>query len=371
MTWNTEKVLRGSLPISSKYHEVINRLARATLGYQTLRDRVISFNGSFTFNASTKDRLDIPGMTIQLDGETHIIPAQSAVDWDAGGETINTGGAAAVKWGAWYATIDAKGTVTFTPMTISDDMVYASELAALAAINGDADTNALPAGVLWGILTLQTKASQTFTADTTEFDNSTVLNAVNFHLLGDSVVTTGSRSAMITAHTAVAVHSTPEQLALTGTAVAKIQGRQVSLAAATAIAFTVADTINTGAATGSFYGGWLLLRDRAGNTYTLAAHGSGAAGDQVYATAALAQAALDALFIPPIYAVVAQAILCSNEDVDWVAITDDLDDGGDLLTATLTVRAAADAYEDGGVTETIKGLTITEAVLTAGLIQDG
>jgi hypothetical protein len=336
------------------YHETINQLVQEASWAR--RDGVISTENAdlFTYNASTKDRIDIPAFSYQISGVRYEYGGASALDWDEGGETINTGAAASTLWGVWYATISAAGTVTFTPMDQSGDMAYVTNAAALMSINGNSDNTSLPTGeILFGILAVQVKASQTFTADTTEFDNATVVNAANFifldtledQILSNSATASGSVGGrIITAHTGVTVNATPEQFDLAGNAVAHIQGLQATLAAATGNTFTVADTINTGTATGSFLGGWVILRDASGNTSTFSADGSEVASDQVYTTAAAVQTALDALFIPPTLAKVGQIVLTANADSAWTANTDDMTAASDVAAATLTAQAAATAW---------------------------
>lgn len=319
----------------------------------------IDDDAQFSYNASTKDRLDIPAFHYWLGEKLHYSPSRAALDWDEGGETINTGTAASTLWGAWYLTIDEAGDITATPMDQSGDMAYATEFAALMSINGNSDNTSLPAGeVLFAIVTLQVKASQTFTADTTEFDNGTVVNEVNFYMMRgredaltsakDGVYGTGIGGRIVTKHSGVAANSgDAAQFDLNGAAVAHIRGQEETLAAATGgTAFTVADTINTGAAASQLWGVWGIFRDASGNISTLSADGDETASDQTYATEALALAALADLFIPPIYALVGTiSVQCAVSDT-FTANTEELATSDAAVDAiNLTAKAVATAYE--------------------------
>lgn len=142
-----------------------------------------------------------------------------------------------------------------------------------------------------------------------------------------------SGDAIINA-TTLSVGSTAENVASTAFQY-KIDGVTYAKAAVTAgTAFSAADTINTGAATGFFWGVWAVQINAAGTIST-----KSPASDQVYATEALAIAALPAADAGNV--VIGYVTVNSNEDVDWVAQTDDLTDASDCLEANFYSTATS------------------------------
>lgn len=118
----------------------------------------------------------------------------------------------------------------------------------------------------------------------------------------------------------------PEDFKTTTTAIYTISGVAYAKAAEDDLDFSAADTVNTGAAAGTYWGIWLVQVDAAGVIST-----KSPAADQVYASEAAAIAALpsaDALNVGIGYITVN-----SNEADAWVANTDDLTPTSDCLDA--------------------------------------
>ena len=127
--------------------------------------------------------------------------------------------------------------------------------------------------------------------------------------------------------TALSTGSTAENVATTAFQY-KIDGVTYTKAAVTAgTAFTDADTINTGAAAGIFWGAWILQINAAG---TISTHAVGA--DQVYTTEAAAIAALPVADAGNV--AIGYVTIAATEDADWVAKTDDVTDGSDNTSVT-------------------------------------
>jgi len=107
-----------------------------------------------------------------------------------------------------------------------------------------------------------------------------------------------------------------------------VNGVPATKAATDNLVFTLNDTINVGAATGTFWGAWLVQINLAGDVSTLAA---GGLADQVYVSEALAVAALPSADADK--AALGYITVNSDTDVDWVANTDDMTDANDCTTA--------------------------------------
>lgn len=113
-----------------------------------------------------------------------------------------------------------------------------------------------------------------------------------------------------------------------------IDGVPYHKAAVTAgTAFSAADTINTGAAAGFYWGIWAVQIDAAGTIST-----KSPSSDQVYADEATAIAALPAADAGSV--VVGYVTVKSLENVDWVAQTDDLTDASDCTEANFYSTAS-------------------------------
>jgi len=105
-------------------------------------------------------------------------------------------------------------------------------------------------------------------------------------------------------------------------------GIQYSKAATDSLAFASAYTINTGTATGSFWGAF-LVEATAADTPVITAKAS--AADQVYTSEAAAVAALPDATAGSI--AIGYITVNANDDTDWVANTDDMTDASDCATA--------------------------------------
>jgi hypothetical protein len=114
----------------------------------------------------------------------------------------------------------------------------------------------------------------------------------------------------------------------TTTAEFVINGVPATKAAADNITFTLADTINVAPATGDFWGAWLVQVNISGTVSTKAA---GGLADQVYASEALAVAALPAADADK--AALGYITINAKADSAWTANTDDMTDASDCLTA--------------------------------------
>jgi hypothetical protein len=116
----------------------------------------------------------------------------------------------------------------------------------------------------------------------------------------------------------------------------RIDGMPYAKAAVTAgTAFSAANTINTGAAAGIYWGVWLVQINAAG---TISTKPGGGLADQVYTSEALAIAALPAADAGNV-AMGYLTIACTT-DVDWVAQTDDIVSGSDNTSVTFYPAAA-------------------------------
>lgn len=139
-------------------------------------------------------------------------------------------------------------------------------------------------------------------------------------LVGDSVLFVGS---------------TPENV---GSAdfnydISDVQYRKSAVIAGTA--FTAADTINTAAAGGSYWGIWLVQVTAAGVIST-----KSPSADQVYSTEALAVAALPT--VTASNAAVGYVTVQSNAGVAWTAQTDDITAASDCLDSNFYNQSIAD-----------------------------
>jgi hypothetical protein len=141
----------------------------------------------------------------------------------------------------------------------------------------------------------------------------------------------------LTAVATLAVGSDTAKFATTATATVRIAGGSHNKAAQDDIAFSAADTINTGAAAGYYWGIWLVQVNAAG---TVSTKPGGGLSDQVYANK---QAALNALPAPDAANVGLGYILVeSNSGAAWTAQTDDLVAGSDCLLVTFQDFTASD-----------------------------
>lgn len=124
----------------------------------------------------------------------------------------------------------------------------------------------------------------------------------------------------------LAISAVPEKFKTTTETIYRIGGLPYTKVATDNLVFSAADTINTGAAAGDYWGVWLVQVDAAGTVST-----KSPAADQVYASEAAAIAALptvDANNIQLGYITVE-----ANNGTDWVANTDDMTPASDCQAA--------------------------------------
>jgi hypothetical protein len=163
------------------------------------------------------------------------------------------------------------------------------------------------------------------------------LDATNTHLGADGIITP----------TVLDPGSTTSQIETTAFTY-RIDGMPYAKAAVTAgTAFTAADTINVGTATGTFWGVWLVQINAAGTISTLP---GGGLADQVYTTEAEAIAALP----DPTAANVAIGYLtiAATADAAWTAQTDDIVSGSDNTSVTFYPAVTSVPTATALVTET-------------------
>lgn len=122
----------------------------------------------------------------------------------------------------------------------------------------------------------------------------------------------------------LAVTTPTNKFKTTATMSYRIIGATYSLTAQAALTFSAADTINTGAASGYFWGAWLVQVNPSGTIST-----KSPSSDQVYTTKLAAFNAVQALSPDTNNIVIGYIYVQSNADVDWVANTDDLVAGSD------------------------------------------
>lgn len=130
---------------------------------------------------TVKDRFQITGAFLGLvpgtgNGGTPIIVSKAAEDGIefSGNYTVNAAAAAPLVWGAFRVQMNAAGTVSTKAVTTNQS--FTTEALALASCPA-ADTDKINLGTI----TVQTKASQTFTANTTNLDDATAVNATNYN----------------------------------------------------------------------------------------------------------------------------------------------------------------------------------------------
>jgi len=110
----------------------------------------------------------------------------------------------------------------------------------------------------------------------------------------------------------------------------RIDGVTYTKAAVTAgTALGITDTINTGAATGTFYGGF-AAQINAGGTITF----KSAATDQVKTSEAAAEAVARAITATAGNVIIGYFAVGATADADWVAGTDDLTAASDCTSVT-------------------------------------
>ena len=164
----------------------------------------------------------------------------------------------------------------------------------------------------------------------------------------DEIVSEASSDGIINAST-LSTGSTAERVANTAFQY-RIDGVTYSKAAVTAgTALGITDTINTGTATGSFFGGFLMQVNAAGTISFKAA-----AADQVHETEAVALAAIQAIAPTAGNVVVGYFVVGANADSAWTAGTDDLTAESDCASVTYTSASATTSITAAS------GITLTE-----------
>jgi len=104
------------------------------------------------------EKFDVPSHTIKIGDTDLIMPALTAQVFSAA-DTVNTGAAAPLVWGAWLVQINAAGVIS--TKSVGADQVFATEALAIAALpTVDAGNIAI------GYITVQCKASTAWTANT-------------------------------------------------------------------------------------------------------------------------------------------------------------------------------------------------------------
>jgi hypothetical protein len=156
-----------------------------------------------------------------------------------------------------------------------------------------------------------------------------LFGAVQFELAElktDSIINAPTLS---TGSTAENVATTAFQYRIDGVTYAK-----AAVAAGTALGIT--DTINTGAASGIFYGGFACQINAAGTISFKAA-----AADQVYETEEEARAAAEAITATAGNVIAGWFVVGATADADWVAGTDDLTPASDCTSVTYYSASAS------------------------------
>jgi len=123
------------------------------------------------------------------------------------------------------------------------------------------------------------------------------------------------------------ISATPEQFKTTTTAYYRASGIQFNKTATDSLTFSAADTINVGTAAGDYYGIWLVQIDAAGTVST-----KSPAADQVYASSALAIAALPAVDAGNV--ALGYIVVQAKTDLSWTANTDDMTAASDCAAVT-------------------------------------
>lgn len=183
----------------------------------------------------------------------------------------------------------------------------------LEELGTDADANSTALGT-WETL-IEELAVDHDADNNVVADNTTAVNSL-IDAYNESVVQDGN----------LAISATPEQFKTTQTAYVVLKGFSVTKTATDSLTFTAADTINTGAAAGDYWGAWKVELGLDGTVYT---HSVGA--DQVYADEAAAIAALPATTANRVY--IGYITVEANNGAAWIANTDDMTAASDCQDA--------------------------------------
>lgn len=136
--------------------------------------------------------------------------------------------------------------------------------------------------------------------------------------------------------TTLSTGSTAENVATTAFQF-RIDGVSYAKAAVTAgTALGITDTINTGAAAGSFFGGFAAQINASGTISF-----KSVATDQVYTSEAAAEVAARAIAATAANVIIGWFVVGATTDADWVAGTDDLTAASDCASVTYWSAPAA------------------------------
>lgn len=160
----------------------------------------------------------------------------------------------------------------------------------------------------------------------------------------------------------LAVTAPTHQYKTTTTAIYTISGVAYAKVAEDTLTFTAADTINTAAGAGDFWGAWLVQTTAAGVVST-----KSVSADQVYASEAEAIAALPAA--DPLNVALGYITVEANNGASWTANTDDLVAASDCQAVSFvdsTVKAVPAAVVSAPAADLAAAATTTVAAdLTA------
>ena len=229
--------------------------------------------------------------------------------------TINTAAGVPLVFGAFLVQSTKYGVIS--TKAVSANQVYTSAALAIAALPAaDAGNTAI------GYIVIGSKASTAWTANTDDMTAASDVQSVVFTSYGNDVQVADGK---VLQHGDLQVTADTAKFKTVKTIYFQNRGIQFSDAATDNLAFTAAHTINTGAATGFFFGAILVQVSEAGTISTKVV-----GADQVYASAALAVAALPAADAANV--AIGHIVIGANENLAWTGQTDDLVPASDALT---------------------------------------
>jgi hypothetical protein len=141
-----------------------------------------------------------------------------------------------------------------------------------------------------------------------------------------NAVLAGYNSSLVQIGTIAISGAAAEKFKTTTPAIAVVRGATISKTSTDNLTFTAADTINTAAGAGDFWGAWKVEIGLDGTIYT-----NSVSADQVYADEAAAIAALPATTTGRAF--LGYITVEANNGADWVANTDDLTVASDCQAA--------------------------------------
>ena len=345
MAGPTRTVHRGAKPISPVYHEEITK---GVADLEALRaamfpSKVFEGNPLLSSDDTTTTKCEAYGTSrIAIAGKAYTIPPTAAI------LLPGTDDITADKFGAWRFEVTALGAWTATPaIGVGSDQAFESADLAMAAL---AIIDRTAGAVEEGILVIEAGGSGfTVGTDVPNTSDANVVAATYYNMIGDHVVEVAAT---------LAASATPEQVAVGAYTVRRNGLLLAEVAAQATLAFALADTVTT-----LKFGAWVFFTDLAGTaTYIQSVDGDTTASLMAYATAAAAQAAIDAflLLLPDYLVPVGQLIIEVGAKDPWTAITDSLTD--DVTSATFSAIAAGTNADS----------TVMDAAadLTMGVISD-